>query len=110
MLHFMTNMPTRKCKSMLKNIPKHYSIANLYVDITPNSDKKTLVFYAKNKNEPHWFFGDRIAEIEFETFNLAYKFILENEIEVYNISQGSYAKEIKKYNENILKTGQLFLF
>lgn len=96
-------------EDLKKLIPENYSVANLYIDLNKNSNKRTLTFYAWDKDIKDWFYGDVICEIEFETFNSAYKFILENEIEVYNISQGSYAKEIQKYNKNILETGQLTL-
>ena len=37
------------------------------------------------------------ADIEFINFEEAYQFILTNNINVYNISQGSWQKEIQEY-------------
>lgn len=97
-------------KNSIESVLKNYSIANLYINLDRNSDRKTLVFYKRNNETLSWDFGKRIHEIEFESFNSAYKFILDNDIKVYNISCGSYAKEIANYNKKIRDTGQLFLF
>ena len=97
-------------KNSIESVLKNYSIANLYINLDKISDRKTLTFYKRNNKTLHRDFGKRIYEIEFESFNSAYKFILENNIKVYNISCGSYAKEIANYNKKIRDTGQLLLF
>ena len=40
------------------------------------------------------------ADLEFINFAEAYQFILTNKIPVYNISQGSWQKEIKEYERS----------
>lgn len=97
-------------RNSIESALKNYSVANLYISIEKSSDAKILVFYKRGNETSNWDFGKRIYEIEFESFNSAYKFILENDIKVYNISCGSYAREITNYNKKIRDTGQLFLF
>lgn len=91
-----------------KQIKYEYDIANLYISIKNNSGEHTLVFYKKDEN--NFPFAHITGEIKFGSFNSAYKYINDNDIKVYNISNGSYKAEIEKYNKTIGITGQMTLF
>lgn len=90
------------------SLPKEYDYANLYENLLVQDKEskkyfgsgyggpKTLVFYNDKNTGKMW---SRIegADIEFLNFSEAYYFILTNKIPVYNISQGSWQKEITEY-------------
>ena len=89
-------------------VPEEYDYANLYENLHIKDEKtniyfgsgyggpKTLVFY-NDKNTGQMWSRIEDTDIEFITFEEAYYFILTNNIPVYNISQGSWAKEIQEY-------------
>ena len=90
------------------SVPCEYDYANLYENqFIKDKDSniyfgsgydgpKTLTFYNDKNTGERW---SRIenADIEFINFEEAYQFILTNNINVYNISQGSWKQEIKEF-------------
>lgn len=94
------------------SVPEEYDYANLYENEYIKDKKynmfcgsgyngsKTLVFYNDKNTGKTW---SRIegVDLKFINFAEAYQFILANNIPVYNISLGSWQKEIKEYERNI---------
>ena len=90
------------------SMPCEYDYANLYEaklikDKASNiyfgsgyDGPKTLTFY-NDKNTGKMWSKMENADIEFINFEEAYQFILTNNINVYNISQGSWKQEIKEF-------------
>ena len=88
--------------------PEEYDYANLYEhSYIKNKNNNTLYGSGYNGAKTLTFYNDKNtgemwsriegADIEFVNFEEAYYFILTNKIRVYNISQGSWQKEIKEY-------------
>ena len=91
-------------------IPEEYDYANLYESCVQDKESrifigsgynglKTLVFY-NDKNTGKMWSKIECTDLEFINFAEAYYFILTNNIPVYNISQGSWEKEIQKYERS----------
>lgn len=90
------------------SVPEEYDYANLYESLfiqdreskisfgSGYGGPKTLTFY-NDKNTGEMWSRIEGADIEFINFEEAYYFILTNNIPVYNISQGSWQKEIQEY-------------
>lgn len=88
--------------------PEEYDYANLY-ETKLIKDKESNIYFGSGYNGPKTltFYNDKNtgkmwsqiegADIEFMNFEEAYYFILMNNIPVYNISQGSWQKEIQEY-------------
>ena len=93
------------------SVPKEYDYANLYENLFIQ-DKESKIYFGSGYNGPKTlsFYNDKYtgkmwlkiegADIEFINFEEAYYFILTNKIRVYNISHGSWQKEIKEYEKN----------
>lgn len=89
-------------------VPEEYDYANLYENLyiqdkeskihfgSGYGTSKTLVFY-NDKNTGEMWSRIEGADIEFMNFEEAYYFIQTNKIQVYNMSQGSWQKEIQEY-------------
>ena len=56
--------------------------------------------YYNDKNTGEMWSKIEGADLEFINFAEAYQFILTNKIPVYNISQGSWQKEIQEYERS----------
>ena len=92
-------------------VPEEYDYANLYENqfIQDKVSKiyfgsgyngpKTLAFY-NDKNTGEMWSRIEGADLEFINFAEAYQFILTNKISVYNMSQGSWQKEIQEYERS----------
>ena len=89
------------------SLPEEYDYANLYDHIVKDKDRnmyfgsgydgpKTLSFY-NDKHTGEMWSQIKGADIEFINFEEAYYFIITNNIPVYNMSHGSWEKEIKEY-------------
>ena len=93
------------------SVPEEYDYANLYEgELIKDKDsniyfgsgyngKKTLTFY-NDKNTGKMWSQIEGADLEFINFAEAYQFILTNNIPVYNMSCGSWEKEIKQYERS----------
>lgn len=93
------------------SFPEEYDYANLY-EHSYIKDKESNILYGSGFGGPKTlsFYNDKYtgkmwskiegADIEFINFEEAYYFILTNKIRVYNMSQGSWQKEIKEYEKN----------
>ena len=93
------------------SVPEEYDYANLYENLFIQDKEsriyfgsgyggpKTLTFY-NDKNTGKMWSKIEGADLEFINFAEAYQFILTNKIPVYNISQGSWQKEIKEYDRS----------
>ena len=93
------------------SIPDEYDYANLY-EHSYIKDKDSNIYYGSGFGGPKilTFYNDKNtgkmwskiegADIEFLNFSEAYYFILTNNIPVYNMSQGSWQKEIKEYERS----------
>ena len=87
-------------------IPEEYDYANLYENMlikdknicfgSGYNGPKTLVFYNDKTTGKMWSQIEG-ADMKFINFEEAYNFIITNKIRVYNISYGSWEKEIKEY-------------
>lgn len=92
-------------------VPEEYDYANLYEGEliqdkkskiyfgSGYNGKKTLTFY-NDKNTGKMWSKIEGADLEFINFAEAYQFILTNNIPVYNMSCGSWEKEIKQYERS----------
>lgn len=90
------------------SVPEEYDYANLYENLFIQ-DKNSRIFYGSgyNGSKTLTFYNDKNtgqmwsrienADIQFTNFEEAYYFILTNKIPVYNMSQGSWKKEIQEY-------------
>lgn len=90
------------------SLPDEYDYANLYENLFVQ-DKDSRIFYGSGYNGPKRlsFYNDKNTgkmwsrienkDMDFINFEEAYQFIQANKIRVYNISQGSWQKEIKEY-------------
>ena len=88
--------------------PDKYDYANLYEHLFIK-DKDSNIYFGSGYDGPKTltFYNDKYtgimwsqiegADIEFINFEEAYYFILTNNIPVYNMSQGSWEKEIREY-------------
>ena len=87
--------------------PIEYDYANLYENLIQDKESKIYIGSGYNGSKTLSFYNDKNtgemwsrienADIEFINFEEAYQFILNNNINVYNISQGSWQKEIQEY-------------
>lgn len=90
------------------SLPEEYDYANLYENQYIKDETsgisfgsgyygtKTLAFYNDKNTDKMWSRIDN-ADITFINFEEAYQFILTNKIYVYNISHGSWQKEIQEF-------------
>ena len=102
------NMQQMKLLFNKHSAPEEYDYANLY-EAKLIKDKESNIYFGSGYNGPKTltFYNDKNtgkmwsqiegADIEFMNFEEAYYFILINNIPVYNISQGSWQKEIQEY-------------
>lgn len=91
-----------------KSAPEEYDYANLYENLYLR-DKGSRIYFGSGYNGPKIlaFYNDKRtgemwsrienADIDFINFEEAYQFIQANKIKVYNISQGSWQKEIQEF-------------
>lgn len=87
-------------------VPEEYDYANLYENQYIKEKNilysigyygsKTLAFY-NDKNTGKMWSRIENTDIDFINFEEAYQFIQANKIKVYNISQGSWQKEIQEF-------------
>lgn len=93
------------------SVPDEYDYANLYENkFIKDKDSniyfgsgyngpKTLTFY-NDKNTGEMWSRIEGADLNFINFAEAYQFIKTNKIPVYNISMGSWQKEIQEYERS----------
>ena len=72
--------------------------SNMYISSGYNG-YKNLTFYGKPPKKGYYFEGEKLGEIDFPNFKMAYEFILANNLTNYNIRCGCYKEEIKQYEK-----------
>ena len=93
------------------SVPEEYDYANLY-EGELIQDKESKIYFGSGYNgkKTLTFYNDKFtgemwskiegADLEFINFAESYQFILTNKISVYNMSQGSWQKEIQEYERS----------